>query len=199
MGNACGGEGSSSSKAKTSLAVKGNLVQNECKIVMLGDSAVGKTSIALRYIENKFSNAHIVTLGATFQQPKVKLKNGNTIKMNLWDTSGEEKFKSMLPMYYKSAKGAILTYDIGCKKSFENVTDWIDELHDHVKLENSVMVLVGNKKDLPPEEREVSTSTAASLAQEHNMLFLEVSAKSGDNIDEIFNSLAEELSKRFKF
>jgi len=197
MGNACS-ENKSNQQGKKGPGLKTNLVQAECKIVILGDTAVGKTSIALRYIENKFSESHIVTLGATFQQPRVKLKNGNTVKMNLWDTTGEEKFRSMLPMYYKSAKGAILTYDIGSKKSFDRVEYWIDELNEHVKAENIVLFLVGNKKDLPPEERQIPTATAAKIAEEQGMLFMEVSAKTGENVNELFSTLAEELSKRFK-
>jgi len=199
MGNACSETNDNKNlKGKKGLGLKGNILHSECKIVILGDSAVGKTSIALRYIENKFSDAHIVTLGATFQQPRVKLKNGNTVKMNLWDTTGEEKFRSMLPMYYKSAKGAILTYDIGNKKSFDSVEYWIEELNEHVRAENLVLFLVGNKKDLPPEERQIQTATAAKIAEEQKMLFLEVSAKTGKNINELFSTLAEELSKRFK-
>ena len=197
MGNACSENGQSgSTEGKKPLTNKGTFV--DYKVVILGDSAVGKTSVALRFVDNKFSDAHIVTLGATFQQPKIQLKSGQTVKLNLWDTTGEEKFRSMLPMYYKSAKGAILTYDIGSKKSFESVGYWIEELSEHVKSENVVLFLVGNKKDLPMEDRQIPTETAAALAKEHNMLFLEVSAKMGDNINELFLTLAEELAKRFK-
>ena len=194
MGNAC----SDQSAQKKSPGLKTNVITPECKIVILGDGAVGKTSVALRFIENKFSDAHIVTLGATFQQPKVKLKNGNTVKLNLWDTTGEEKFKSMIPMYYKNAKGVILIYDISSRKSFESVEYWIEELNEHVKAENTVMYLVGNKKDLPPEKREVPSSMAAKIAEEQGIFFLEVSAKSGENVNELFTNIAEELARRFK-
>jgi len=140
----------------------------------------------------------VVTLGATFQQPRIKLKNGNIVKLNLWDTTGDEKFRHMLPMYYKSAKGAILAYDIGNKKSFDSLEFWIEELNEHVKAENTILYLVGNKKDLPPEAKQVPTATAQKVADDQGMLFIEVSAKMGDNINELFTTMAEELAKRFK-
>ena len=204
MGNTCSGSDNfnkNNSKGKQDLIKKSfqRAKQSECKVVILGNSAVGKTSIVLRYLENKFSEAQIVTLGATFQQPLVKMKNGENLKMNLWDTTGEEKFRSMLPLYYKNIKGAILTYDIGNKKSFESIGYWINELNEHIQGENIVLFLVGSKKDLPSEQREVSTETAASFAKENGMMFLEVSSKVGENINKLFLTLAEELSMRFKF
>lgn len=201
MGSACSNESSSttSGKKKGLNTRGGDITTSECKVVILGDSAVGKSSIAVRYLENKFIDSHIVTLGAQFQQPKVTLKSGNILKLNLWDTAGEEKFRSMLPMYYKNAKGAILTYDIGNKQSFESIEYWIDALSEHVKTENTVLVLVGNKKDLPPMERQVETEAGMAVAQEHGMIFMEVSAKTGDGVNDLFNVLAEELARRFKF
>lgn len=202
MGNACTGDAQPNSQSANRLKKKKssnaqNVTVSECKVVILGDTAVGKTSIALRYLENKFIDSHIVTLGAQFQQPKITLKNGNILKLNLWDTAGEEKFRSMLPMYYKSARGAILTYDIGNKQSFNSVHYWIEALNEHVKAENTVLLLVGNKSDLPPENRQVDSKVAAKLAEENNMIFIEVSAKNGDGVNELFTSLAEELVTRF--
>jgi len=140
-----------------------------------------------------------VTIGAQFQQPKIQLKNGNTLKINLWDTAGEEKFRSMLPMYYKDAKAGILVYDIGNEDSFSSIDYWIDALSDHIAKQNIPLFLVGNKKDLDPELKKVETTRAQAYAKEHNMMFTEVSAKTSEGIVELFKSLAEELSVRFNY
>lgn len=204
MGNGCSGGGKKSGspmkmKDSKAFATKDIGVSSaECKVVILGNTFVGKTSIVLRYLENKFSETHIVTLGAVFQQPKIKLKSGNTLKVNLWDTAGEEKFRSMLPMYYKNAKGAILTYDISNRASFDSVQYWLSALNEHVKNENTVLALVGNKADIPDDERVVSSQEGARVAKANNMLFFEVSAKTGKSINELFSEVAEELVKQFK-
>ena len=168
----------------------------EFKVIILGDSAVGKTSISMRFIENKFPESHIVTLGAKFQQPRLQLKSGRNIKMNLWDTSGEEKFRSMLPIYFRNVNGAILTYDIGDKLSFNNIEYWLNTLDDHVDRNDVVLYLIGNKKDMLPTERKVDRATAQGLADQYGMLFTEVSAKTGDGIGELFINMGEELMKK---
>jgi len=172
---------------------------SQCKVVMLGDTAVGKTSITVRYVQNKFITSHIVTVGAQFQQPKIQLKNGNILKLNLWDTAGEEKFRSMLPMYYKDTKGAIVVYDMGKKETFEHLDEWIEALSQHIKLDDIVLFLVGNKKDLDPQDIQVDELSALRYAKKNKMKFATVSAKTGEGVVEVFNDLAEELSKKFKF
>jgi len=213
MGNYCIGEPPSNpnlSSHKSSLHIQGssnspvqkNSISNagaECKVVILGDSAVGKTSIAMRFIENRFPESHVVTLGAKFQQPKVQLKNGATLRINLWDTSGEEKFRSMLPIYFRNINGAILAYDIGDRKSFESVEYWLNVLDSHVKKDNIVIYLVGNKRDLLLNDRKVDPRVAQTLAENNGMMFTEVSAKTGEGVNEVFRQLAEELVKKFKF
>lgn len=188
-GNNQGGKGGPGAKGKVS----------ECKVVILGDSSVGKTSIANRYLNNEFKEFHVNTIGAQFQQPNIKLRNGNTLKMNLWDTAGEEKFRSLLQIYYRDAKGAILTYDIGNSESFNNVESWIQALSDNIKKEDAILYLVGNKKDLDPQDKKVDTAVAQKFAEKHGMLFTEVSAKTGDGVSDLFKNLAEELAKKFKY
>lgn len=172
---------------------------SECKVVMLGDSAVGKSSIAVRYLRNEFSGLHVVTIGAQFQQPLIKLKNGNVLKVNLWDTTGEEKFRSMVQMYYREAKGAILVYDIGNKDSFTKIEYWLQVLLENVRKEDIILFLVGNKKDLEPSEKKVDTEVAQKFATANGMFFAEASAKTGDGINDVFKTLAEELAKKFKY
>jgi len=172
---------------------------SECKVVILGDASVGKTSITMRYAKNEFKDAYNNTIGAQFQQPKISLKNGNILKVNLWDTAGEEKFRSMLSMYYKEAKGVIIAYDIGSRESFDNAEKWLVTLGEHIKKEDAVLYLVGNKKDLSPAEKKVDTETAKTFAETHGMHFGEVSAKTGDGVNDVFKNLAEELSKKFGY
>lgn len=206
MGNACSDKNAPEAKGGLNIrqtngkpnSAQGPAPAFECKVVVLGDSAVGKTSIAMRFIEDKFSESHVVTLAAKFQQPKVHLKSGTTVKINLWDTSGEEKFRSVLPIYFKNINGAILTYSINDKLTFDSVRYWLAELDKHVKKEDVALYLVGNKKDLPDSERKIETRTAQKLAEEHGMLFTEVSAKTGEGVNEVFRSLAEELVKKIK-
>ena len=170
---------------------------SECKMVILGDQGVGKSSITIRYIEGKFKDGAKPTIGAQFQQIKTTLRNGNTLRINLWDTAGEEKFRSMLPMYYKDARGALITYDIGSLKSFESVEYWVNALDDNVKKDNCVLVLVGNKIDIDESEKQVSRDVAQKYAEHHNMLFFEVSAKTGEGVGELFKKVSEELARRF--
>lgn len=172
---------------------------SECKMVILGDQGVGKSSITYRYVENKFRESVGPTIGAQFQQLKTTLKNGNTLRINLWDTAGEEKFRSMLPMYYKDARGALITYDIGSLKSFESIDYWVNALDDNVKKDNCVMVLVGNKLDLDEDQKQVSRDIAQKYADNNNMLFFEVSAKTGEGVGELFKRVAEELARRFNY
>lgn len=169
----------------------------ESKVVILGDSGVGKSSITYRYLQNKFSETQVPTIGGQFQQLKVPLKTGATLKINLWDTAGEEKFRSMLPMYYKDATAAILTYDLGSMESFQNVDYWVRALDDNVRKDDCLLVLVGNKCDLEPELIKVPTEVAQRFAEKNNMMFFEVSAKTGEGVGELFRKLAEELVKKF--
>jgi len=207
MGN-CNGSETDRARSGSSLNVRGANQNNrggaknkisECKVVILGDPAVGKTSITMRYAKNEFKDTYTNTIGAQFQQPKITLKNGNTLKVNLWDTAGEEKFRSMLSMYYKEAKGVLIAYDISSKDTFLNIEKWLQTLNDHIKKEEAVICLIGNKKDLPANEKEVDTNTARKFAESHGMLFAEVSAKTGDGVEDVFKNLAEELAKKFKY
>ena len=169
----------------------------ESKVVILGDSGVGKSSITYRYMQNKFMDTQVPTIGAQFQQLKVPLKTGATLKINLWDTAGEEKFRAMLPMYYKNSTAAILVYDIGSLMSFQNVDYWVRALDDNVRKEDCLLVLVGNKCDLEPEAIKVTTEVAKRYADTNHMMFFEVSAKSGEGVGELFRKLGEELVKKF--
>lgn len=207
MGNCSGSE--QEGNGPNGLKIKGNKPGqkgskgskvSECKVIILGDASVGKTSITIRYTTKNFQESYVPTIGAQFQQPRIQLKNGNTLKMNLWDTAGEEKFRSLLQIYYRESKGAILVYDITSIDSFTSIEKaWLPALADHIKKEEAVLFLVGNKKDIPVKDKKVETEVAQRFAESNGMIFVEVSAKSGEGIDELFNILAEKLSQKFNF
>ena len=170
----------------------------EAKIVLLGDVSVGKTSIASRYCKNSFNEHHINTIGGAYQQQKVVLNNGSMVKLHIWDTSGQERFRAMTNLYYRDAQVAILTYDITNESSFASIDFWIEELKFKVENENMILCLVGNKSDVTQDERKVSKDKAKNFAQENNMIFYETSAKTGDGIKDLFVTIANKIYEQFK-
>ncbi len=168
----------------------------ECKVVFLGDSAVGKSSISQRFCKNVFTGEHEVTIGGAYIQQKVTLKNGSSLKLHLWDTGGEERFRAMAPLYYRDANAAVLVYDVSNKSSFDSIKFWLNELDSKVKQDGLVMALAGNKCDLSDGKKQVTTATAKSFAEENKMIFAETSAKTGEGVNTLFQLLSEEISKK---
>jgi small GTP-binding protein len=132
----------------------------EAKIVLLGDQNVGKSSIAQRYCKNLFTGQHVATIGGAYLQQKVVLNNGVTIKYHIWDTGGQERFRSMANLYYRDASAAVLTYDITDERTFESLNYWVKELRDNCDQDKLVLCLAGNKCDM--DERKVQFHTAKS-------------------------------------
>ena len=170
----------------------------EVKIVLLGNINVGKTSIASRYCKNSFNEHHINTIGGAYQQQKVVLSNGAIVKLHIWDTSGQERFRAMTNLYYRDAQVAILTYDITSESSFSGIAFWIEELKYKVENENMILCLVGNKCDANDDERKISKNQGKKYAEENNMLFYETSAKTGDGVTELFNEVATQAYEQLK-
>lgn len=131
----------------------------EAKIVLLGDQNVGKSSIAQRFCKNLFTGQHVATIGGAYLQQKIVLNNGVTIKYHIWDTGGQERFRSMANLYYRDASAAILTYDITNEKTFESLSFWVEELKYKCDQEKLVLCLAGNKCDVENSERKVQTAT----------------------------------------
>ena len=163
------------------------------KIVLIGDSGVGKTNILSRYINNEFSLATQSTVGVEFGSKIIK-KNGKVIKLQIWDTAGQERYKSITSAYYKGSKGAFVVYDITRKTTYDNIDKWIGELKTNGS-EDVLIMLVGNKSDLE-DKREVITEEVEKKAQEQKLAFCETSALNGKNVEYAFEKLINEILKK---
>ena len=157
------------------------------KLLTLGDTEVGKTSIVLRYSDDKFHQNKISTIGVDF---KVKMitKGNEKIKISIYDTAGQERFKNIVKHYYKGANGILLIYDISKRITFEKLQFWFDDLKENSDIDNLFIYLVGNKND-KKEEREVTFEEGNKFAKEKNLPFIEVSAKTGENINQLFDDM----------
>lgn len=171
------------------------------KIVLTGDSGVGKSNILSRYIKNEFNLDTKSTVGVEFGAKRLKLK-GMNIKAQIWDTAGQERYKSITNAYYKGSKGAIIVFDISRRDTFSNVDRWISELKNNAESDASVL-LVGNKCDLE-HQREVSKEEAKAKSEEYGMAYMETSAMHSINIEKAFEHLIEgnffiieEINKKF--
>lgn len=162
-------------------------MQFNFKVVLLGEGCVGKTSIVLRYVEDKFNPQHISTLQASFLTKKVTLENGTKVQLNIWDTAGQERFHALGPIYYRGSHGAILVYDITDQDSFQKVKNWVKELKRMLGSE-IILVITGNKIDLE-EQRTVMEDEAVAYAESVGAHYFETSAKTNDNVEEVFVEL----------
>ena len=163
------------------------------KLVLIGDSGVGKTNILSRYISNEFSLSSQPTVGVEFGSKIIK-KNGKVIKLQIWDTAGQERYKSITSAYYKGSKGAFVVYDITRKTTYDNIDKWIGELKTNGS-EDVLIMLVGNKSDLE-DKREVITEEVEKKAQEQKLAFCETSALNGKNVEYAFENLINEILKK---
>lgn len=166
------------------------------KILLLGNSAVGKTCIIIRYSENKFIENYDTTIGLNYKLKQLDIE-GNPIKLQIWDTSGEEKFKSIAKNFYRNANGVLLVYDICNRKSFDEVEEWISQIKDNADNDDIVLVLCGNKIDLE-NNRTVTKEEGQQLAKNNGISFFECSAKNGVNINEIFLEMSKIIYYKMK-
>lgn len=159
-------------------------IDYQLRYIIVGDIAVGKSCILLQFSSNQFREEHELTIGVEFAIKTLEVNN-KFVKLQIWDTAGEEAFQSVTRSYYKGASCAIVVYDITRKQTFEHVTKWINDVRENCK-KNVCIILVGNKSDLE-ESRQVSKEEAENFAKDNDLLFLEASAKDRKNIDDIFN------------
>lgn len=171
-------------------AVQGRVCQ--FKVVLLGESAVGKSSLVLRFVKGQFHEYQESTIGAAFLTQTICIDD-STIKFEIWDTAGQERYHSLAPMYYRGAQAAIIVYDITSQDSFVRAKSWVKELQ-RLANTNIVIALAGNKADLA-NKRAVEFDEAQAYADENNLLFMETSAKTAQNVNEIFLAIAKKLPK----
>jgi len=163
------------------------------KMVLLGDSGVGKSCLVLRFVRGHFDPSSKVTVGAAFMSHPVALPDSSTVKFEIWDTAGQERYASLAPLYYRGASAAAIVYDITSKDSFAKAKYWVKELQKNAS-QDIVIILVGNKCDMD-SERDVRTEEAKEYAEENAMEYIEASAKTAHNVSEIFESIAAQLPK----
>lgn len=166
------------------------------KFIIVGDSNVGKSCLLLRYINNYFNDKKDSTVGVEFGYKLIEINDNNNniipIKLHIWDTAGQESFKSITRSYYRASAGVILVYDITVRESFINIISWLNEIKNHNINNDPIITLIGNKIDLN-KNRKVSTQEGRTLAQLYNLLFFEISIKENLNIDYIFSDITHKI------
>ena len=166
------------------------------KVLLLGDSTVGKTCFLMRYTDNTFQEIHMSTIGLDYRLKNITLENGKNIKIQIWDTAGQDRFRAITKNYYKGANGIILIYDVTNKQSYENVKNWLTQIKEEAN-PNVIIYLAGNKIDVEEEQRVITTEDGQKIADEYKLPFKETSAKNGINVNEIFQELVEKIDETF--
>lgn len=159
------------------------------RLVLIGDSGVGKTALLLRYSDNMFHTSFITTIGIDFRIKTIEV-DGKRVKLQIWDTAGQEQFHSVASSYYRNAHGIMLIYDITSAESFIHISKWASNISNNAPT-NVKQVLVGNKSDMGENKRVIEKDRGKTLADELNMSFLETSAKTDTNVDVAFEVITQ--------
>ena len=165
------------------------------RFIIVGDMAVGKSCLLLQFTDHKFRHQHELTIGVEFGGKTLEVKNKN-IKIQIWDTAGQEAFQAITRTYYKGAVGALLVYDITRKDSFNHINKWLNEVKANGS-KDIFCILIGNKKDLE-DQRQVKYEEGKKLAEDNNLLFLETSAKTAENVQEAFTISTEKILEQIQ-
>ncbi|XP_071495572.1 ras-related protein Rab-18-B-like [Diadema antillarum] len=160
------------------------------KILIIGESGVGKSSLLLRFTDDTFDPEQAATIGVDFKV-KTLTVDGNKAKLAIWDTAGQERFRTLTPSYYRGAQGVILVYDVSNQMTFDRLGQWLNELDTYSTKADIIKMLVGNKIDM--EKREVSREQGLKFARKHSCLFIEASAKTRDGVQCAFEELVEKI------
>ncbi|XP_073757017.1 ras-related protein Rab-8A isoform X1 [Callorhinus ursinus] len=163
------------------------------KLLLIGDSGVGKTCVLFRFSEDAFNSTFISTIGIDFKIRTIEL-DGKRIKLQIWDTAGQERFRTITTAYYRGAMGIMLVYDITNEKSFDNIRNWIRNIEEHASADVEKMIL-GNKCDVN-DKRQVSKERGEKLALDYGIKFMETSAKANINVENAFFTLARDIKAK---
>ena len=158
------------------------------KVLLLGNSDVGKSSLILRYVDQVWSDTFVPTIGVDFKVKTLEIEN-KQIKMQIWDTAGQERFRNVISSYFRGSHGILLIYDITNRDSFKNLENWLIEIEKNAS-QNVLKILIGNKSDLV-DDREIKTEEGQAFANRNGMKFIETSAKMNTNVNEAFETLAK--------
>ncbi|CAH9140275.1 unnamed protein product [Cuscuta epithymum] len=161
------------------------------KYIIIGDTGVGKSCLLLQFTDKRFQPVHDLTIGVEFGARMITAADGRRIKLQVWDTAGQESFRSITRSYYRGAAGALLVYDITRRETFNHLASWLEDAQEHSN-PNMTIMLVGNKSDLG-QRRAISKEEGEQFAKEHGLLFLEVSSKTGQNVEEAFKNTASKI------
>jgi Ras-related protein Rab-2A len=160
------------------------------KYIIIGDTGVGKSCLLLQFTDKRFQPVHDLTIGVEFGARMVSI-DSKQVKLQIWDTAGQEAFRSITRSYYRGAAGALLVYDITRRETFNHLTSWLEDARQHAN-PNMTIMLIGNKSDLS-HKRAVSTEEGEQFAKEHGLIFLETSARTALNVEEAFINTAREI------
>lgn len=163
------------------------------KVLLLGNSTVGKSSILYRYTSDSFTDNFISTIGVDFHNAKLK-HHDKDINLQIWDTAGQERFNTIVRSYYRETDFVILVYDVSSVETFQNIRHWLREIKENANNNNLFIILVGNKSDLI--QRKVNKKKGIKLAKEYGLEFLETSAKNNENVDKLFQIISEYAFRR---
>ena len=163
------------------------------KYIIIGDASVGKSNLLMKFTQNKFTENYQATIGVEFGAKNLII-NKKIYRIQMWDTAGQENFRSITRSYYKNSVCAMVVYDITSRKSFDNVMNWIEEIQNNSS-KTILIVLVGNKIDLK-DNRDVSFEEGKELANKNGIIFMETSAKTGEGVEEIFKKTVQEISNK---
>ena len=165
------------------------------KLLLIGDSGVGKSCLLLRFADDTYTESYISTIGVDFKIRSIEL-DGKTVKLQIWDTAGQERFRTITSSYYRGAHGIIIVYDVTDKESFQNIQHWLQEIDKYAN-EGVMKLLVGNKSDLQ-SKKVVSYDEAKELADSLGIGFIETSAKNAHNVEQAFTKMALEMKTKVK-
>jgi len=165
------------------------------KYIIIGDTGVGKSCLLLQFTDKRFQPVHDLTIGVEFGARMISIDN-KQIKLQIWDTAGQESFRSITRSYYRGAAGALLVYDITRRETFNHLTSWLEDARQHSH-SNMIIMLIGNKCDLD-HRRAVSTEEGEQFAREHGLVFLETSAKTAHNVEEAFINTAKKIYEKIQ-